>query len=110
MIATAESAPSPQVSHFGKSLRYSYSHSSRLRVTNTFHFESHFIAKFLSEQFSQVPLLAADGSFVQYDKTAPILELPHTHTWLAWEEMLQAPWKAVKDRCDPRVTGSLKEG
>jgi hypothetical protein len=66
------------------------------------------IAKFLSEQFSQVPLLAADGSFVQYDKTAPILELPHTHIWLAWEEMLQAPWKAVKDICDPRVAPSEK--
>ena len=35
------------------------------------------VAKFLREQFSQVPMLAADGSFVQYDKTAPILELPH---------------------------------
>ena len=52
------------------------------------------IAKFLSEQFSQVPMLAADGSFVQYDKTAPILESPDTvliFIWLAWEEMLQAP-------------------
>ena len=49
------------------------------------------IAKFLSEQFSQVPMLAADGSFVQYDKTAPILEPRNTHIWLAWEEMLQAP-------------------
>ena len=66
------------------------------------------IAKFLSEQFSQVPLLAADGSFVQYDKTAPILKLPHTHIWLAWEEMLQAPWKAVQDICDPRVAPSEK--
>jgi len=64
------------------------------------------IAKFLSEQFSLVPLLAADGSFVQYDKTAPIFELPHTHIWLAWEEMLQAPWKVVKDICDPRVAPS----
>ena len=66
------------------------------------------IAKFLSEQFSQVPLLAADGSFVQYDKTAPILELPNTHVWLALEEILQAPWKVVKDICDPRVAPSEK--
>ena len=28
--------------------------------------------------------------------------------WLAWEEMLQAPWTAVKDICDPRVAPSEK--
>lgn len=66
------------------------------------------VAKFLREQFSQVPMLAADGSFVQYDKTAPIFESPNTHIWLAWEEMLQAPWKAVKDISDPRVAPSEK--
>ena len=67
------------------------------------------VAKFLREQFSQVPMLAAaDGSFVQYDKTAPIFESPDTHIWLAWEEMLQAPWKAVMDISDPRVAPSEK--
>ena len=60
------------------------------------------VAKFLREQFSQVPMLAADGSFAQYDKTAPIFS-PDTHLGLALEEMLQAPWKAVKDISDPRV-------
>ena len=66
------------------------------------------IAKFLREQFSQVPMLASDGSFVQYDKTAPIFESPDTHIGLAREEMLQAPGKAVKDISDPRVAPSKK--
>jgi len=63
------------------------------------------LRSFVDAQLSHVPVLSADGTFVEHD-TAPLLAAPVTQIWNAWDRLLRAPWDAVKETVDPRTAPS----